>query len=324
MKWKDILDFVKIEHTLFSLPFVLMGFILAKKQLGEEILEVSLSNLDLLWIILAAIGARGLAMALNRLIDKEIDAKNPRTASRHLPSGKMTEFEAWSLSIAFLATLLFASWRLNMVALKMAWLPVIAFVIYPYTKRFSWICHFWIGLCLALAPAGAWVAISADTMGWESIIGVGSETWIGREFAWFPELFFISMGVALWITAFDVNYARMDVEVDQRQGIRSFPATFGLKTTKGLSIALTLGWSICFLFAGLSDYTDLRDYRYPLWIPSVILMATVNLYVMTSHASKSESSSLDMEKFQQLLFKTSMLTGWVLLASLSFTEGMID
>jgi 4-hydroxybenzoate polyprenyltransferase len=132
------------------------------------------------------------------------------------------------------------------------------------------------------------------------------------------------MGVALWITAFDVNYARMDVEVDQRQGIRSFPATFGLKTTKGLSIALTLGWSICFLFAGLSDYTDLRDYRYPLWIPSVILMATVNLYVMTSHASKSESSSLDMEKFQQLLFKTSMLTGWVLLASLSFTEGMID
>ena len=85
MKWKDILDFVKIEHTLFSLPFVLMGFILAKKQLGEEIFEVSLSNLDLLWIILAAIGARGLAMALNRLIDKEIDAKNPRTASRHLP-----------------------------------------------------------------------------------------------------------------------------------------------------------------------------------------------------------------------------------------------
>ena len=120
VKWKDILDFVKIEHTLFSLPFVLMGFILAKKQLGEEIFEVSLFNLDLLWIILAAIGARGLAMALNRLIDKEIDAKNPRTASRHLPSGKMTEFEAWSLSIAFLATLLFASWRLNMVALKMA------------------------------------------------------------------------------------------------------------------------------------------------------------------------------------------------------------
>ena len=324
MKWKDILDFVKIEHTLFSLPFVLMGYILAKKQYGEEVFEVSFSNLDLLWIILAAIGARGLAMALNRLIDKEIDARNPRTASRHLPSGKMTEFEAWSLSIAFLVTLLFASWRLNMVALKMAWLPVIAFVIYPYTKRFSWICHFWIGLCLALAPAGAWVAISADTTGWESILGVESNTWIGRDFAWFPELFFISMGVALWITAFDVNYARMDVEVDRRQGIRSFPATFGLKMTKGLSIALTLGWSICFLFAGLSGHTNVRDYNYPLWIPSVILMGIVNLYVMTSQASKSESSSLDMEKFQQLLFKTSMLTGWVLLASLSFTEGMID
>ena len=91
MEMKDILDFVKIEHTLFSLPFVLMGFVLADRQFGTE-------STDLLWIIVAAIGARGLAMALNRVVDKEIDANNPRTASRHLPSGKMTTMEAWSLS----------------------------------------------------------------------------------------------------------------------------------------------------------------------------------------------------------------------------------
>ena len=143
MEMKDILDFVKIEHTLFSLPFVLMGFVLADRQFGTE-------STDLLWIIVAAIGARGLAMALNRVVDKEIDANNPRTASRHLPSGKMTTMEAWSLSGLFLVMLLFSAWKLNEVALKMAWLPVLAFVIYPYTKRFSWLCHFWIGPVLPL------------------------------------------------------------------------------------------------------------------------------------------------------------------------------
>ena len=185
MEMKDILDFVKIEHTLFSLPFVLMGFVLADRQFGTE-------STDLLWIIVAAIGARGLAMALNRVVDKEIDANNPRTASRHLPSGKMTTMEAWSLSGLFLVMLLFSAWKLNEVALKMAWLPVLAFVIYPYTKRFSWLCHFWIGLCLALAPAGAWVAISADTHGWAAITGIIPHAGGGRVLLWYLSLIHIS------------------------------------------------------------------------------------------------------------------------------------
>ena len=323
MKGKDVLDFVKVEHTLFSLPFVLIGFILARKEFEEDVFQLSSSNLDLIWIIIAAIGARGLAMALNRIIDKDIDALNPRTASRHLPSGRMNDLEAWSLSLVFLAALLGASWRLNMVALQMAWLPVVAFIVYPYMKRISWICHFWIGLCLAMAPAGAWVAVSADTYGWGSIMGVGGGNWTNRDFEWFPELLFISIGVALWITAFDVNYARMDVEVDRNQGIRSFPAKFGLKSTMILSIALTIGWLLCFLTAGLGQFTDNRDYRFPYWIPCVILMCVVNLYVMTFLAAKSDSSEMEMERFQKILFNASMLTGWVLLASLSFTEATI-
>jgi len=294
------LEFVKVEHTLFSLPFVLIGFVLADIEFGSE-------RMDMVWIIVAAVGARGLAMALNRIVDRDIDAQNPRTASRHLPSGTMTMRAAWILSASFLGILLIAAWMLNEVALKMAWLPVLAFVIYPYTKRASWICHFWIGLCLALAPAGAWVAIAADTHGWGSITG---ELEGGTELLWYPEVFFISLGVALWISAFDINYALMDKEVDRAQGIRSFPATYGDKATMRLSVALTIGWLFCFLLTGIGS----PEY----WVTIVVMMAVMNLYVVTKGASMASASEEDMLSFQRDLFRSSMLTGWFLLGGLVF------
>ena len=298
MGLSEILEFVKVEHTLFSLPFVLIGFVLADKEFGSE-------SLDIVWILIAAVGARGLAMALNRIVDREIDAENPRTATRHLPAGTMSTQSAWILATIFLSMLLLAAWSLNHVALKMAWLPVLAFAIYPYTKRFSWICHFWIGLCLALAPAGAWVAVAADTHGWAAITGAVDG---GSDYLWFPELFFISLGVAFWITAFDLNYALMDVEVDRDQGINSFPATHGRSATMKLSVLLTLGWSASFLISGVGDQI--------LWYMVVVLMALVNLYIMTLGASNAQSSVQDMEIFQRDLFRGSMLTGWFLLGSL--------
>ena len=315
---REILEFVKVEHTLFSLPFVLIGFVLADKQFGSE-------RMDLVWIIIAAIGARGLAMALNRIVDRDIDAENPRTAARHLPSGTMSMQGAWMLAAVFLGLLLFAAWRLNDVALKMAWLPVLAFVIYPYTKRISWICHFWIGLCLALAPAGAWVAIASDTHGWSALTGMMDG---GTNFLWYPEVFFISLGVALWITAFDINYASMDQDTDRRQGIHSFPAIYGLEATKKMSVALTIGWLVCFLLTGMYDFTDQRSLRYTLWVPSVVLMALINIIVMTKGAAAAAESEEAMGSFQRTLFRASMLTGWVLLVSLTFVEhyndGMLD
>ncbi|MGB0516048.1 MAG: UbiA family prenyltransferase, partial [Poseidonia sp.] len=166
MDVKQVLSFIKIEHTLFSLPFVLMGYLIAVRQFGTG------SDVDLLWILLAAVGARGLAMALNRIIDRDIDAANPRTQGRHLASGDMSMRTAWTLAAVFLAMLLISAGLLNRVALMMAWLPVLAFVIYPYMKRFTWGCHFWLGLCLGLAPAGAWVAIAADVHGWGAITGL--------------------------------------------------------------------------------------------------------------------------------------------------------
>ena len=288
---KEVLEFIRVEHTLFSLPFVLIGYLIASRDFGSSIFE-------LLLIVIAAIGARGLAMALNRIIDKEIDSKNPRTSSRHLPSGMMSINTAWSLAGIFLLVLVLSAWMLNDVALKMVWLPVIAFLVYPYTKRISWICHFWIGFCLALAPAGAWVSIAADEHGWGAITGIaGNEL----DFLWFPEIFLISLGVAFWITSFDINYALMDRELDRNQGIHSFPAIFGHEATVKLSFALTIGWLACFLVAGFDEFSGDGAFRFGLWIPTVFLSAIVNLYVNTIAVREAIHSEEEMEKLVWLI-----------------------
>ncbi len=284
MNFKQIAEFVKIEHTLFSLPFVLIGYFLALEQFDDRI------GIDLLWILLAAVGARGLAMTLNRIIDRDIDAANPRTEGRHLASGSMSIQTAWLLSALFLVLLLVNAGLLNTVALAMAWLPVLAFVVYPYTKRFTWLCHFWLGLCLGLAPAGAWVAIAADVHGWEAITNTR---------LWAPTIFCISLGVVFWIAAFDINYARMDAENDRKQGIHSFPSKFGEVATTRTTIQLSLLWFACFAVADPMD---------GIWfLAAAGLMALANIYVV-----------LRMERlvdFQNTLFRISMLTGWVLLAA---------
>ncbi|MEC8171155.1 MAG: UbiA family prenyltransferase, partial [Candidatus Thermoplasmatota archaeon] len=151
--------------------------------------------------------------------------------------------------------------------------------------------------------------------GWEAIFGIGQEQ---LEFLWFPEVFFISLGVALWITAFDVNYALMDKEVDREQGIMSFPAAFGSTATRNLSVLLTIGWVICFLLAGMHEFSESGRFSSPVWILSAISMGVVNLYVMTKRADLSSESAQLMEAYQSTLFLSSMLTGWVLLGSMIY------
>ena len=280
MGLKEITEFVKIEHTLFSLPFVFMGAIIA----GSPTLS------EIIWILIAAIGARGLAMSLNRIIDRGIDSKNPRTAERHLVKGSITLTTAWTLCLIFLSMLVIGAGQLNTVALKMSWLPVIAFVIYPYTKRYTWGCHFWLGLCLGLAPAGAWLGIVGEDLGWAAI----------TEYHWYPEIWFTAFGVMCWIAAFDLNYALMDVDNDRKNGIKSFPATFGKKATRFTSMQLTLLWFACFAVAAPQKST--------LFVLFAGIMALVNIGVI----SRQEK----LIDFQKSLFYTSVLTGWVLLAGL--------
>ena len=288
---KEILEFVKVENTLFSLPFVLIGYIHAHNQFIDQLpSDSSWMSVDIVWILIAAVGARGLAMTLNRIIDRDIDAQNPRTESRHLVSGSMSMRTAWNLGLVFLIMLLFSAWQLNEVALMMAWLPVLAFVIYPYTKRYTWGCHLWLGLCLGLAPAGAWLALSADVHRWDAILNSH----------WYPTIFFISLGVALWITAFDINYARMDVESDRKQGIHSFPARFSEQATTRTSVQLTLLWFACFAIA------DPMDEIY--FLAAAGIMAIANIAVIITRERLAD--------FQTTLFRVSMLTGWVLLAAI--------
>ena len=244
MDFKQIMSFIKIEHTLFSLPFILVGYIVANNQFNDLLDDNSIFSLDLVWILVAGIGARGLAMTLNRIIDKDIDAANPRTASRHLSSGTMSMKTAWVLAGLFLVMLLFGAGMLNEVALQMSWLPVLAFVIYPYTKRFTWLCHSWLGLCLGLAPAGAWLAIAGDFHGWQALTGTDG---FGSGLLWYPTILYLSLGVAIWITAFDINYARMDIISDRENGVNSFPARFGEDYTTKTSFVLILICMLCFI-----------------------------------------------------------------------------
>ena len=291
MDIKQLMSFIKIEHTLFSLPFIIIGYFVAVEQFypADE-----MPLIDLAWVLVAAVGARGLAMTLNRIIDRNIDAENPRTAKRHLASGTMSMSTAWTLAAIFLAMLLLGAGMLNQVALKMSWLPVLTFVIYPYTNRFTWLCHLWLGLCLGLAPAGAWVAIAGDFHGWQAITGTDG---FGTGLLWYPTIFFISLGVTLWITAFDINYARMDVESDRKHGINSFPARFSEKATTRTSIQLTLAWLACFALADpMSEFW---------FLAAALIMAIANAYVMLRNES--------LEQFQDILFKVSVSTGWVLI-----------
>ena len=189
---------VKIEHTVFALPFAYVGAFLAVKGIPTAH--------DLLWITLAMVGARSLAMALNRLIDAGIDAQNPRTAGRELPSGQLSVAQVVLFCAASLALFLVAVFQL---APKTHWLwpiPVAAFVVYPYLKRFTWLCHLWLGAVDGLAPVGAWAAIKGN-LPWQ---------------AWA-----LGGAVAAWVAGFDLFYALFDVDVDRAQGLHSWATRFG-------------------------------------------------------------------------------------------------
>ena len=191
---------VKIEHTVFALPFAYVGAFLA--------VGGTPSVHDLLWITLAMVGARSLAMALNRLIDAGIDARNPRTAGRELPSGQLSVAQVVLFSVASLALFLAAVWQLDPLVHRLWPIPVVGFVVYPYLKRFTWLCHFWLGAVDGLAPVGAWVAITGK-LPWQ---------------AWM-----LGAAVALWVAGFDLFYALFDEEVDRREGLHSIVTRFGVQ-----------------------------------------------------------------------------------------------
>jgi 4-hydroxybenzoate polyprenyltransferase len=189
---------VKFEHTIFALPFAYVGAFLAVGGVP--------SAHDLLWITVAMVGARSLAMALNRLIDARIDAANPRTATRELPSGALTKAAVLAFCLLALAVYAVAVWQLDPLVRWLSPIPVVAFVVYPYLKRFTWLCHLWLGAVDGLAPVGAWAAIKGE-LPWQ---------------AWA-----LGAAVAAWVSGFDLFYALFDVDIDREQGLHSWVTRFG-------------------------------------------------------------------------------------------------
>lgn len=217
---------IKVEHSLFALPFAYLGLFLA---------EGGLPRLSLLfWVTLAMVSFRTFAMAMNRLIDRDIDAQNPRTRSWGLPQKKLTPgFVAQAAFISFLI-FLGTSWILGPLCLVLSPIPTFLAVIYPYLKRFTWLCHGVLGIILGIAPYGGWLASRP-------------------EFSWIPGLLLI--GVALWVSGFDILYSFQDLEFDQRSGLKSLPVRWGKERALIISASLHLmafvAWAGMGAFAGL-------------------------------------------------------------------------
>jgi 4-hydroxybenzoate polyprenyltransferase len=219
---------VKFEHTIFALPFAYVGAFLAVNGIP--------SAHDLLWITVAMVGARSLAMALNRLIDARIDAHNPRTATRELPSGALTTTAVVGFCLLALAVYLVAVWQLDPLVRWLSPIPVLAFVIYPYLKRFTWLCHLWLGAVDGLAPVGAWAAIKGE-LPWQ---------------AWA-----LGAAVAAWVAGFDLFYALFDVDVDREQGLHSWATRFGERGAFAGARALHLTTIALLVAAGIGLHVGL-------------------------------------------------------------------
>lgn len=194
---RRLASLVRIEHTVFALPFAYVGALLGAGWPGLA---------DMWWVTMAMVGARTLAMALNRLLDAEIDARNPRTASRELPSGALTRGHVVALSVVAFAVFLLAVFQLDPIVRWLWPIPVAMFVVYPYLKRVTWLCHLWLGACLGLAPVGAWLAVT------------GQAPW---------EAWTLGAAVALWVAGFDLFYSLYDVDHDRAEGLHSWATRFG-------------------------------------------------------------------------------------------------
>lgn len=192
-------DAIKFHESIFALPFAYTGMILAAD---------GLPALDkFVWISIAMVGARTVGMAANRIIDRYIDARNPRNASRHLPTGKLSVRDMTLLTLVALAVFVFAAYMLNPLALALSPVAIAYLIFYPYTKRFTWASNLLLGWALAIAPTAAWVGVTGSL-------------------AWQPVL--LSLGVALWAGSFDILYHTQDYDFQKREGLHSVASRFGI------------------------------------------------------------------------------------------------
>jgi len=257
-KWAS---FVKFSHTVFALPFALASMMLAARdQRGWPGWRV------FFLVLVAMVSGRTCAMAFNRIVDRRFDALNPRTAGRHLPAGAISMTSAVSLCILSGAALVAASWALNPLCFALS--PVALFFIcfYSLTKRFTDFTHVWLGIALAIAPVGAWLAVKG---GVEFLPMIDGKLKLSHS-AFVPLV--LALSVLLWLFGFDIIYATQDYEFDRRQGLRSLVVRWGPKNALGVAfIAHLLLWMLLAVFGALAAFR--LAYWLGLMVIGVLLLA---------------------------------------------------
>jgi 4-hydroxybenzoate polyprenyltransferase len=271
---------VKFEHSIFALPYAFIGAIYGAAAFAFAIPAiypalppqptpwVTLAHWPtwtaFVWITVAMVGARAVAFAINRAVDKEIDARNPRTAGRAVPAGLIKAWELWLFAAVMLVAYLFAVFQLAPITHWLWPIPLAMFLIYPYLKRFTWLCHFWLGACLGLAPVAGWVAVGAP---------------IGDPAPWV-----FGLAVTLWTAGFDIIYATQDLECDARDGLHSAPADLGVSRALGITKIAHGTTLLLIMLGGVAVRAG-----WPFWVGSLIagiLLAYENAIVKPDDLSR--------------------------------------
>ena len=218
---KTLFSLIKIEHTLFALPLALTGAVLGAR--GMPPVPI------LLLMAVAFTAARAAAMAFNRIADRHLDAQNPRTANREIPSGTLSVSRVWGLVMVSIAVFLAASWAINPLCGKLAPLALVVLLGYSYTKRFTSLCHYLLGLALGMAPVAGWIAVTGTVA---------------------PAPIILGLGVSFWTAGFDTLYACQDVEFDRNMGLHSIPAKLGTKKALKVAAMSHVAAFLLFILAG--------------------------------------------------------------------------
>lgn len=269
---------IKIEHTVFALPFAFLGALLAARGLPQ--------TAQIGWILLAMVGARSAAMGFNRLVDLPFDARNPRTANRALPKGDLTRGFVIAFVIASSIVFIFAASRLNRLSLALSPVALAIVFSYSYTKRFTWLAHVFLGLSLACAPIGAWIALRGSLSSTPLVLG---------------------LAVLLWTAGFDIIYACQDVEFDRRERLHSIPKRFGVAGALWISGALHL------LMLGVLGFLFRHE---GLGLISFLGLALVGLLLAYQHCLVKPA---DLSRANMAFFT---INGWI--SILLFATTMVD
>ena len=278
MKARHLLDAIKFEHTVFALPFAYIAMVLAAggwpgwRTIG--------------WVTAAMVGARTCAMATNRVVDRSIDAANPRTAARHLPRGLLRVGELRALALAGAALMLIAAWRLNPLCLVLAPLALVFLVGYNYTKRFTWTSHWILGVTDGIAAAGGWIAVRGTFE---------------------PPAFVLWFALTVWIAGFDLIYACQDVDFDRAQGLYSVPARFGITTA--LRIARVCHALTAAAFALLGVMQALGPLYWIGWLAVVALLVYEHSLVSPTDLSRLDVAFFNVNGYIAVIILVSVVGG---------------